>query len=969
MKKHLLLIFSTVLGLNYLNGQITITNAVFPSAGDVQHKVVVTNAGSVIVSPPGASQTWDYTNLVGLQQMDTVMAASTGVAAANFPTADIILPTISPLMGDMYIDVNGNAMDVVGLYGNIAGITGHVMTGAMPTFKYLETPMSFNTSTSSTYTIQKELDPHATPGSFLDSVTTAIENLAGGTTTIDSIRFTIAGGRTISGDAHGSLTLPMLAPFDVLRVQTMDTTHTSIDVKVIPTNNWISISNLGVSIAPEISAIIGSDTLITYDFWTNTMKQPLLTIVTNGAGMPITANHYYSTNTTVDFAVTTAMVAENDSMMVILDLTTAPATDVTVEVMLDMAASTATNGMDFTFTSPTQVTFPKDSTNSQMIMIPITDDTIIENDETIVLKLANPSMGLDIGADSVFNLTIMDNDYVITNDLVLTGIFDGPFSGGYPKGFEVYVVNDIPDLSKFGLGIANNGGGTDGQEYTFPAMAATAGSRLYLANDTAQFFTFFGIHADFQSIQAGGLNGDDAIELYENGTIIDLYGDPNDDGTNKPWEYLDTWVYRNCSKGPNPTFDLTEWSVGPVNGYDGQSTNATSPTPMPIDTYEPMCPANPVANNDNDETEKDEAVTINVLANDVIPNTLTSLTINMQAINGTAVANGLMDVTYTPNAGYCGGVDSFTYKICDAVGCDSAWVHVTVECPPVYPYYPIATVHTEDTSGIADSLDIDCELRGVVHGVNMRSGGLQFTIIDATGGMSVFSTTVVSNYTVEEGDSVHIKGFIGQYRGLTQIEPDEITLISSGNDLQTPMVVTTLDETTESNLVKITSVTIVDTTEWTNSGSGFNVRFTNGTDTFAVRIDSDVDIFGTTISTSVYDITGIGGQFDSNSPYSGGYQILPRYLNDIQLVSSTKAVYLEDKVSFMPNPANTNLLIETEVALKAIQITNVLGQPVFTIQNPSAQNYVDVSSIASGLYMIVFVSERGILTKELLIQH
>ena len=52
--------------------------------------------------------------------------------------------------------------------------------------------------------------------------------------------------------------------------------------------------------------------------------------------------------------------------------------------------------------------------------------------------------------------------------LTLTAAFDGPLTGGIPKGIEIYVSEDIPDLSIYGVGSANNGGGTDGQEFTFP---------------------------------------------------------------------------------------------------------------------------------------------------------------------------------------------------------------------------------------------------------------------------------------------------------------------------------------------------------------------------------------------------------------------------------------------------------------------------------------------------------------------
>jgi hypothetical protein len=47
-------------------------------------------------------------------------------------------------------------------------------------------------------------------------------------------------------------------------------------------------------------------------------------------------------------------------------------------------------------------------------------------------------------------------------------LIDGPLYGGTPKAIELYVYEDIVDLSIFGVGSANNGGGTDGEEFTFP---------------------------------------------------------------------------------------------------------------------------------------------------------------------------------------------------------------------------------------------------------------------------------------------------------------------------------------------------------------------------------------------------------------------------------------------------------------------------------------------------------------------
>ncbi|MCP4124816.1 MAG: hypothetical protein GY751_24000, partial [Bacteroidetes bacterium] len=151
-----------------------------------------------------------------------------------------------------------------------------------------------------------------------------------------------------------------------------------------------------------------------------------------------------------------------------------------------------------------------------------------------------------------------------------------------------------------------------------------------------------------------------------------------------------------------------------------------------------------------------------------------------------------------------------------------------------YPAYDIGVVTTVDADGAADSLDVKCQLQGVVYGVNMRSSGLQFTLIDNNNdGIGLISFSDDWGYSVNEGDEIIVQGEIGFYNGLTQINPDSVWMVSAGNSLFDPSIVTALGEETESQLITIENVTLVDPASW-GSGS-FNTDVTNGTDTFAVR--------------------------------------------------------------------------------------------------------------------------------------
>ena len=164
---------------------------------------------------------------------------------------------------------------------------------------------------------------------------------------------------------------------------------------------------------------------------------------------------------------------------------------------------------------------------------------------------------------------------------------------------------------------------------------------------------------------------------------------------------------------------------------------------------------------------------------------------------------------------------------------------------------------TVDDDFVVDSIDVVGELRGIVYGVNLRPGGLEFTMIDKNDnddGIAVFDFDDFG-YTVTEGDEVAVLGTITQFRGLTQMRPDSVVLLSQGNALFDPEFVTELDEDTESKLIRINNLSVVSSMD----AAGTNYIVTNGSDEFLMRIDGDVDIFGTTLP-ATFDAIGIGGQ-------------------------------------------------------------------------------------------------------------
>ena len=141
--------------------------------------------------------------------------------------------------------------------------------------------------------------------------------------------------------------------------------------------------------------------------------------------------------------------------------------------------------------------------------------------KSMLLRAAAPVLGL------AFMTT------AASGQMVITAAFDGPLSGGTPKGVEIYVLEDIPDLSQYGIGSANNGGGTDGNEFGFPADSVSAGTFIYVTSEASNFETYFGFAPNYTT-GAMGINGDDAVELFFGDTVIDTFGQIDVDPSREP---------------------------------------------------------------------------------------------------------------------------------------------------------------------------------------------------------------------------------------------------------------------------------------------------------------------------------------------------------------------------------------------------------------------------------------------------
>ena len=141
------------------------------------------------------------------------------------------------------------------------------------------------------------------------------------------------------------------------------------------------------------------------------------------------------------------------------------------EVSVDYAVSggSATAGGDYQTVSGTLTWADGDGAN-KTIQVPLLDDVITENPETVVLTLSDPSGGASLGSPSSATLTISDDDAnANAGTFAFTAtVFRAAESSG---GVTVQVQRTGGDEGAVSVRLAAiNGGATAGVDYRLPTM-------------------------------------------------------------------------------------------------------------------------------------------------------------------------------------------------------------------------------------------------------------------------------------------------------------------------------------------------------------------------------------------------------------------------------------------------------------------------------------------------------------------
>ncbi|WP_257348156.1 5'-nucleotidase C-terminal domain-containing protein [Pseudalkalibacillus decolorationis] len=199
---------------------------------------------------------------------------------------------------------------------------------------------------------------------------------------------------------------------------------------------------------------------------------------------------------------------------------------------------------------------------------------------------------------------------------------------------------------------------------------------------------------------------------------------------------------------------------------------------------------------------------------------------------------------------------------------------------------PAGLVQAEETAvtPISDAKTMNGQtvtVEGIVT-ADFTGSNLSAYIQDDTAGINVFSFN--ENLAVlEEGQKIEVTGEITSYRGLTEIEPTSVTVVSEGNELPAAQSIDLATlynneaEPLEGSRVTVTG--FIQSIPSSPAGGGYNISFIDDSMQGTIlRVEESTGIDVSTLQEGKwYSVTAIVGQYND-------YQLLPTKASDFSLL-------------------------------------------------------------------------------------
>lgn len=261
--------------LSAATAQITITDNIFPSAGDTLKFAVDNNPQGIdVVTNSGVTNfLWDFSDLKVAQTTRTIYRpTSAGVNAAKFPSADMVVINQT---GESYYNKTTSRFEFLGYSGtDPIGFGLNVLAQYSPVLVERRAPLKYLDANQQTTNLSLPFPAGPILTLLPDSVVSNFPVLP------DSFRVRSQINRSEQVDGWGNCKIPG-GTYPVLRLRRTDLTSNKLDAFIKPLpflpGTWVDITNLvgGGGIGGGFGNFLGNDTTITFRFLSGTAKEEI----------------------------------------------------------------------------------------------------------------------------------------------------------------------------------------------------------------------------------------------------------------------------------------------------------------------------------------------------------------------------------------------------------------------------------------------------------------------------------------------------------------------------------------------------------------------------------------------------------------------------------------------------------------------------------------------------------------------
>ena len=543
------------------------------------------------------------------------------------------------------------------------------------------------------------------------------------------------------------------------------------------------------------------------------------------------------------------------------------------------------------------------------------------------------------------------------------------------KAIELYNLDsNSVNMDGYVVKKASNGGGfTDATELVLSGMIE--GNGVYvIANDEA-VAAILDVADTTSSVT--WFNGDDAVGLFLNGVLVDIFGDPNDgsvkfevagvagaalDHTLIRKPYIET-ANPNWSSSAGWDEESSEWVIYDQDYFADLGSHTAGPVAYAF-SNNTVGTAFPQAGSE---------ISISV---DITPDEGVSAPTTIKVWYGfDGSQSNSSDMWLESGSTYAGSIPALSQgnKVLDyyieATG-DGGTINSSLYSMTIAgSVTDISDIHANITS-------YDGQLKTIEGVITIGAGVLRDDmtscyIQDESGrGLNLYDYDLHTDLT--RGTKVKLVGEVDLYFTTLEIKNFEYTVVSTGNDLPATNWVDVPGANSDDHEGTLTTVTGT-YAEVQDYSSSKNMVLVTGTDSAFVKVwpTTGIDPSSYTIGT-VYSITGVG------SKYMDDYQLLVGYASDISISNGICEDCTPENFELSkayPNPFNPMTTIEyslTEAGDFTMSVYNIAGQRVGVLASGYAEPGVykqvwNAANFTSGVYFVRLEAGMNVATQKVVL--